>query len=261
MTAEHRRLPRYRLWAANSAMFSIFVVWTLGMMVWFPLYVLGLMARKSRFARANRCGIWMYARTLMRLLSPFIPVHIDNVDMVKRHAPCILIANHLSFLDLYLFGLQDEPDLCMLTKTWPFRLLFFFAPAMYAAGYINVDLLSPEETEQRAMQRLAEGATVIIFPEGRRSRDGATGRFRAGAFRLAQRAGVPVVPLVITGSDAVCAPGRKFLHPGPVVMRFLPPLRPEAFAHEALPHRAMLRAAAKLYPRAQGASTSYSIAQ
>lgn len=238
------------LFAANTSVFAIFLLWTLGMFFWFPLYVLWLMALGNSFARANRCGIWLYARTLMRRLSPFVHVHIEQVDMVRRHAPCILIANHLSFLDLYLFGLQDEPDLCMLTKTWPFRLLFFFAPAMHAAGYINVEPLSPEETEQRALQRLAEGATVIVFPEGRRSRDGATGRFHAGAFRLALRAGVPVVPLVIAGSDNVCAVGKKYLQPGTVTMRFLSPLRPENFTHETLPHRAMMRAAERLYPRA-----------
>lgn len=232
---------------ANMGMLSLFLLWTLGMFLWFPLYVLWLMAHGNGFARANRCAIWLYARTLMRLLSPFIPVHGEHMDMVRRHAPCILIANHLSFLDLYLFGLQDEPDLCMLTKTWPFRLLFFFAPAMHAAGYINVDPLSPEETEERALQRLKEGATVIFFPEGRRSRDGATGRFHAGAFRLALRAGVPVVPLVITGSDRVCAVGERLLRPGPIGLRFFPPLLPETFAHEVLPHRAMLRAAAQLY--------------
>lgn len=248
MAADFRKISaQITLFAANGAVFAVFLLWTLGMFLGFPLYVLWRMAHKCSFARANRCGIWFYARTLMRLLHPFVPVHIENVDMVRRHAPCILIANHLSFLDLYLFGLQDEPDLCMLTKTWPFRLLFFFAPAMYAAGYINVELLTPEETEQRALQRLAEGATVIVFPEGRRSRDGSTGRFHAGAFRLAMCARVPVVPLIIGGSDAVCAVGKKYLHPGAVTMRFLPPLRPEDFAHEPLPHRAMLRAAARLY--------------
>ena len=242
-----QRLTPAQLVAANAIIFCIFLSWTAGMFFWFPVYVLWRMAHHSGFARASRCGIWMYARTLMRLLSPFVPVHIEQVDMVKRNAPCVLIANHLSFLDLYLFGLQDEPDLCMLTKTWPFRLLFFFSPAMYAAGYINVEPLSPEETERRAIERLAAGATVIVFPEGHRSRDGTTGRFHAGAFRLAIRAGVAVVPLVIAGSDKVCAVGKRYLQPGPISMRFLPPLRPERFAHEDLPHRAMLRAAAALW--------------
>ena len=234
---------------ANAYIVGVFLVWTLLMFVLFPPYVLGRMLAGNTPGKAARCGIWRYARTLVQLLAPVVPVRVEQRDMVRRHAPCVLIANHLSFLDLYLFAMQDEPDLCMVTKSWPFRLLFFFAPGMHAAGYLDVESLGPAVCEDRAVERLRAGATVIIFPEGRRSRTGERGRFHSGAFRLAVRAGVPVVPLVISGSDTVFAVGSRWFAPGPITLRFLQPLHPEEVNGEPLPHRALLRRASALYER------------
>lgn len=238
---------RARLWAVNVLLMGTFLFVTLLVFPLFPLYVAGRVCKGDSLARSARCGIWRYARTVMQTIAPIVPVFIENADMVRRHAPCILVANHQSFLDLYLFGLQDEPDLCMLTKRWPFRLLFFFAPAMWAAGYINVEGVTAEETEQRAVQRLREGATVIVFPEGRRSRDGRPGRFHSGAFRLAVRTGVPVVPLCISGSGVVFPVGARQFTPGPITLRFASPLNPKDFAACPLPHRAMLKHAQILF--------------
>lgn len=232
---------------ANAALMGSFLVLSLVVFPLFPLYVLTRMCAGDSLACAARRGIWRYARTVMQCIAPFVPVQVNNPDMVRRHAPCVLVANHQSFLDLYLFGLQDESDLCMLTKTWPFRLLFFFAPAMYAAGYINVENADHEQTEREALQRLRDGATVIVFPEGRRSRDGQLGRFHAGAFRLAVKAGVPVVPLIIAGSGNVFPVGAGHFSPGPISMRFLPPLFPAAVADDPLPHRALLRKTQRLF--------------
>lgn len=238
---------QYRWLFANAAILCAFALCTLATFVVFPLYVLTGMALGDSLAKAARRGIWRYARTVMQAISPFVPVRLENADMVKRHAPCILVANHQSFLDLYLFGLQDEPDLCMITKSWPFRLLFFFSPAMHTAGYINVEGLGHEEAESRALQRLNAGATVIFFPEGSRSRDGTLGRFHSGAFRLALRSGRPVVPLLISGSGSVFAAGAHRFVPGPIVLRFLDPVEPQHYVDAPLPHRAMLKATRTLY--------------
>jgi 1-acyl-sn-glycerol-3-phosphate acyltransferase len=76
-----------------------------------------------------------------------------------------------------------------------------------------------------AASYLAAGHDVIIYPEGTRSRDGATGVFRSGAARLAQAAGVPLVPVGILGTRSLLPPGGR-LHRSSVSVQIGRPLGP-----------------------------------
>jgi 1-acyl-sn-glycerol-3-phosphate acyltransferase len=177
---------------------------------------------------------------MLRLLHPWLPVRIDDPSTALRHAPCILVANHQSFLDIYLLGAQDQSDLCLVSKSWPHRLLFFFAPMMRSAGYIDAQSLDAATVHARCRERIADGATLVFFPEGRRSRDGNLGRFHAGAFLLALEEGVPVVPLAIMDSFRACPPGSLRFRPGGIHMAVLPPMHPPR-ADDPLAHRTFMR--------------------
>jgi 1-acyl-sn-glycerol-3-phosphate acyltransferase len=75
------------------------------------------------------------------------------------------------------------------------------------------------------MNYLEQKCSVMFFPEGTRSKDGTVGTFNDGAFHLAIRAGVPVLPLVIDGtSDALPKNSWKFTNPGPIRLKVLPPV-------------------------------------
>lgn len=232
---------RTKVLFANVFILCIFFVWTLLALPFLCFFVFVQALRGIGRAQAAREGTWLYARISLRLLSPIIPVHCHDTLAVKRSTPCILVANHQSFLDLYLFGLQDEPNVCMLTKAWPFKKLFFFAPIMRMAGYINVEELSASNVQQFCHQRLQEQVTLIVFPEGKRTRTGALGKFHTGAFQLAIQEKIPVVPMIIDGSYEVFRTGAWYFRPRPITIRFLPPVFPENFLHEVLPHRSMMR--------------------
>lgn len=70
-----------------------------------------------------------------------------------------------------------------------------------------------------AAQRIREGTSVVVFPEGTRSPDGSVRRFKRGSFRLALEAGVPVVPVSLAGVKAVVPHGFGSLVPGSVGVR------------------------------------------
>jgi 1-acyl-sn-glycerol-3-phosphate acyltransferase len=190
---------------------------------------------------ANRKYIWFYGHSMLFFLRPWLPVRMCNPGLAVRYPRAIIAPNHQSFLDIYLLGAQNQSNVCLITKNWPYRLLFFFAPTMRSAGYINAESLSPEELEELCLQRLQEGATLVIFPEGRRTRNGSLGRFYSGAFRVAVRAQIPVLPLLIKNTFHIFPPGSKTFVPAPIEMEFLDPVFPRAFAVELLPHRAMMR--------------------
>ena len=239
MRAQSRQRSEHR--GASIAIAAVFICWTI---IILPCTL--LIAALHRLWPAAMCGanrryIWFYGYTTLFFLRPWLPVRIRNPDLAVRYPHSIIAPNHQSFLDIYLLGAQNQANVCMVTKNWPYRLLFFFAPTMRSAGYIDAESLSAGELEERCLQRLHEGATLVIFPEGRRTRNGALGRFHSGAFRVAVLAQVPVLPLLIKNTFHIFAPGSKTFTPAPVEMAFLDPVFPQDFAHELLPHRAMMR--------------------
>lgn len=232
---------------SNIAISAIFVFWTILIL---PL-TLCIAALHTGFPRpmctANRRYIWLYGRSTLFLLRPWLPVRIRNPRMSVEYPGSIVVCNHQSFLDIYLLAAQDQANVCLMTKSWPFRLLFFFAPTMRSAKYIDAESLPAEHVEALCLESLRDGATLVVFPEGRRTRTGALGKFRSGAFHAAVKSGRPVLPLLIHNSFQVFPPGGKGFHPAPIHMEFLDPVWPQAFAEELLPHRAMMRHVRELY--------------
>lgn len=134
--------------------------------------------------------------------------------------PCVLVANHCSHADTaallaalparrrpmvaaaadYWFGAGAGGRVHNALRETACRALCAAFPVRRGGG--SADLLA-------ATAYLAAGHDVIIYPEGTRSRDGATGGFRSGAARLAEAAGVPLVPVGITGTRALLPPGGR----------------------------------------------------
>ena len=137
--------------------------------------------------------------------------------------PAILVANHNSAIDPYLFGAIAIEN--GFVTSWPFKIpVYNFL--MRLAGYANTDE-GWHEVRCRSKAMLDQGSSVTIWPEGHRSRNGAVGRFKNGAFSLAVETGVPVIPVCILGSADVLAPGERFLNPARVRLIVLDPVYPE----------------------------------
>ena len=232
---------------SNIAIGAIFVCWTI---VILPC-TLCIAALHAIFPRAmcaaNRRYIWFYGRSMLFLLRPWLPVQMRKPRIAVEYPASIVVCNHQSFLDIYLLGAQDQANVCLVTKSWPFRLLFFFAPTMRSAEYIDAERLPAEQVEAQCLERLRDGATLVVFPEGSRTRTGALGKFRSGAFLIAVKSGRPVLPLLIHNSFQVFPPGSKGFNPATIRMEFLEPVWPQDFANELLPHRAMMRHVRSLY--------------
>lgn len=140
--------------------------------------------------------------------------------------PVIVMSNHLSNFDiLALQGYFPRP-LSWIAKKELFSVPIF-GPSMRRGGYIPLDrgdgrkaLKSIDE----AAALIRNGKSVIIFPEGTRSRDGQMIPFKRGGFLLAARAGVPVVPVAIVGSFEINPGGTIALKSGHIQLRIQPPV-------------------------------------
>lgn len=112
--------------------------------------------------------------------------------------PCVLVANHPSLLDVTAI-ISRMPHACCVVKSSlvnsPLVGRLLRACGHVAAG--DGSLMAGVGVLDAVRERLQEGFPVLVFPEGTRSPRSGMHRFRRGAFEIAQRAGVPVVPLFL----------------------------------------------------------------
>lgn len=210
--------------------------------------------------RCARAANWLYGRSVLWLSRPFLKIRCLNPGGAKDLGSCILVCNHQSILDLYLICAQGCRQPCPVAKSWPFKLLFPFAPGMLAAGYIQAEGRTPQEINALCHQRLSEGTALVFFPEGKRSRDNTLGKFHSGAFKLALEENVPIVPMVIRNSGKAIRPGSLRLEPCFVEVELLPPIRPEGFSKfrgQPIPHRALLKYVRQLFKNALAKEVSH----
>jgi 1-acyl-sn-glycerol-3-phosphate acyltransferase len=156
-------------------------------------------------------------------------VHVSGLD----HLPpggAVLAANHQSLVDIPLFIAAIPRDVRFLAKRELGRIPVF-GRAMTRAGNLLIDREDARDAVRlvrAATEGMSRGRMVVIFPEGTRSVSGAIGEFKAGAFFLAQKTGVPVVPVLIEGGGRALPKGSLRFRPSVLVVRVLPPLTGEA---------------------------------
>jgi len=166
-----------------------------------------------------------------------IRVSYDGMDEAHRHHPCVYMANHVSMIDPFALAPALPLSTLFVSKKSLFRIPFI-GWAMSAGGFISVDRSDRSraiESLESAAERIRSGRALILFVEGTRSRDGKLGPFKKGPFHLALRAGVPVVPVAISGSRALCPPGSFVLRSGDVRVRFAPPIDLTSLGPDDLP--------------------------
>jgi len=158
----------------------------------------------------------LWARSLLAAAGARVRFH--GLERARRHRPCIFIANHQSIVDIWVLLTFLPPNTRFVAKRELFRIPIF-GWALAASGCIAIDRGNRSRairSLRTAGERIRAGRSVVLFPEGTRSRDGSLKPFKKGAFHLAVQAGVPVVPVAITGSFEVFPPRRLRVRPGPV---------------------------------------------
>lgn len=139
----------------------------------------------------------------------------------------VIVSNHLSALDIMAI-LALPADMVMMVKRWVWR-----APLMGLlvrdAGYILVDKDGVKSVLAKGAEYLERGVSVMVFPEGSRSRDGKMGRFHNGAFELAVQTGSDIVPVLISDSQSCLAPETHWVGYSQTVVRVLPKVTAKDF--------------------------------
>ncbi len=155
---------------------------------------------------------------------PWVKFRVKVEDSVDLDKPSIIVCNHQSSLDM-LSILTLSPKMVFLTKDWVRSNPFFgciVRCADYPSASEGIEALIPELKELTD-----KGYSIVIYPEGTRSKDLKIARYHQGAFVIAERLGLPITPAVIYGSGKVMDGRKPWIRSGVIALRVYNPMSRE----------------------------------
>lgn len=149
-------------------------------------------------------------------------------SLVPSRGGVILAANHQSYLDPPFVAACLPRETSFMARRSLFEIPLL-GPIIVACNAFPIERNTGDvRGVKNAIDRLRSGSALLLFPEGTRSRDGRIGPLKGGLRMIAERAGVPVVPVLVEGAYRVWPKGRPLPRPGGRVwIRFGEPLSTE----------------------------------
>jgi len=167
-----------------------------------------------------------------------IRVSVDGLEKIVSGKTYLFLSNHQ--------GNIDGPVLChAIPRDWKALIkkemmsLPLLSLVLKQLQFVPLERLNPMKARmgiERGARLLAEGNSFITFPEGTRSRDGRLGSFKKGAFVMAIKAQVPIIPVTIIGSASIQPPGSYAMSPGHIRVIFHDPIPTEGMGFEDRNH-------------------------
>ena len=189
-----------------------------------------------RWARKNLqllVGIW--GRIPLWLAG--VKVELHGEEHLQAPGPKLFLFNHVSTLDMFLLGAFAPPLPCV-----AYKREFHFIPgigwALYALGMIEIDRRDAEraiKSLKKAGERLTtERLSLMMAPEGTRSRRGGLQAFKKGPFHVAIATGAPIYPMIWRGIEEVCPMGSWIIRSGTIRADCLPPIETKDWETETI---------------------------
>jgi 1-acyl-sn-glycerol-3-phosphate acyltransferase len=217
---------------------SFFIWFTAGLLIvaWLPLLAVSRLFERDRVY--YRTG-YLFRRLgkVLTFVNPAWQLHISGERVSDPRRPYVVVGNHQSLADIPLISnLPWE-------MKWMGKAELFGLPVigwmMKLSGDIPVDRGSARSgvvAFARARQYLEQKCSVMMFPEGTRTIDGRVRQFNDGAFHLAIRSKVPILPIVIEGSrDCIPKHSWRFGKPSDIMLKVLPSIETSSLTVRDVP--------------------------
>jgi 1-acyl-sn-glycerol-3-phosphate acyltransferase len=150
-----------------------------------------------------------WARAQLRAIRAQLDVH--GAEHVQSGRPYVIIANHVSNLDPIALFAAVPTGMTYVAKNELLKVPIF-GPIIRRTGAVFVDRGNSAravQSMQAAADRVRAGQSVLVFPEGTRSRDAHLRPFKKGGFLLAQQSGVEILPVVLQGTSDLLPYGAR----------------------------------------------------
>jgi 1-acyl-sn-glycerol-3-phosphate acyltransferase len=197
-----------------------------GVYVWLTFLILGaltlLIAVLPGLSLAFRRGL---AHTIARVFLRFVGmrVSVHNAATLPE-GPCVVVANHASYLDGVVLKAVLPARFCFVIKKEVVRVPFA-GTLLRRIGSEFVDRFNRHSggmDARRILKAAVNGQALVFFPEGTLLKEPGIARFHTGAFAIAARSNLPVVPVAIHGTRRILPDGRKLPRPGAIEISVLP---------------------------------------
>ena len=173
------------------------------------------------FDRSGDAVLWMARIWSWLILSTAgVKVTVRFAEPLDRRRPYIFMPNHVSALDIWALYVAVPIPLRMIAKK-QLGDIPLFGWAMRAGRFIFIDRQNPASARRSiddATGFIRQGHSVLIFPEGTRTRDGKLGPFKKGGFHLAINSGAAIVPIAIRGARELMPRGQLRIKSGQVTV-------------------------------------------
>ena len=196
----------------------------------------GLAAILTSFFTRTGNPVHIIARIWARgiLLASRIKVTVNGLANIDPGQSYVYMANHQSNFDIPVLLAHLPVQFRWLAKAELFKIPIF-GRAMRGAGYVKIDRFNQEsafESIKEAGSRMKNGVSVMIFPEGTRSRDGKIRPFKKGGFIMAVDSGVPIVPVIMQGTRSIMEKSSLKINTGEVTMNIATPIATAGFTRD-----------------------------
>ena len=160
----------------------------------------------------------------------FVKVRVEGEENVASDQTCLFMANHVSLFDIPLLAAYIPTFVrgveALRQFKWP-----VYGWAIRRLGNIPIDrknIHASIRSIKKTEQVLKKGKSIVILPEGHRTLDGRLRPFKKLPFFLAKQAGVPIIPIGLSGLFQLKNKGSWVIRPRPITIRFGKPVSPEA---------------------------------
>ena len=210
-------IPPYHWWRTVFFLIPVISVYTI--VLGTVSLVSSLFDRTGDFG--HRCARW-WARLILRTTG--VRTQVSGVERLDPELSYVVASNHQSIYDIPILFAALPLQLRIVAKASLGRVPFL-GWHLQRTGHLLVDRHKPGAGIVARMRRLVrESHSLIVFPEGTRSVDGAVGRFKKGTFLVAVDAKLPIVPVSVSGSHRVMRKGRLMVCPGDVRLTIHAPI-------------------------------------
>lgn len=217
--------------------------------IYFWLYLIVVWPWQKKGERALKSGDWKtadelavrfvpnWANRLMRLAG--VTITVEGKENIPAGRPSVFVANHRSYYDIPVILTQLDAPHALLSKTEINHIPFVrgWMRMLHCVFVDRDDVRASMNALKEATENVKKGYSITIFPEGTRYKgeEGGIGEFKGGAFRIATKAGAPLVPVAITGTRAIMEDnGGYWMRPGHVTIKILPAIETSDLTREQL---------------------------
>ncbi|MDZ5473133.1 lysophospholipid acyltransferase family protein [Bacillus sp. 31A1R] len=174
-----------------------------------------------------------WSKTIMKITGSNI--RVEGQELIPN-GPVVFISNHEGDFDIpTLLGYIDKPfGFISKIEVKKVPIISSWMTVLNCVFLDRKDRRQAIRSIREGVDILKKGHSMVIFPEGTRSKGGPIGEFKSGSFRLAKDAGVPIVPICIEGTSDVFEKNGRMIKPADIKVTILPPIEPNMYKDKDL---------------------------